>query len=339
MNKKSLQLLFLAVFILTVGFVYIKFFSSNTGNIGEKKYLYIRTGQSYAQVVQTLKDSQLVNNIGSFEWVGGLFKLKSNIHPGRYEISKGMGNYALVNMLKSGRQKPVKLVLNKLRTKRDIIRKLSSQLEADSVELNRLFSDPNFLSTWSIDTNQVQCLVMPATYEFYWNTPAQKVIEKIAKAHEDFWTAERRSQAKLLNLTIPQVITIASIVEEETNKNDEKANIASVYLNRYKIGMKLGADPTVKYAVGDFGLRRILNVHTQFPSPYNTYYAIGIPPGPICTPSAKSIEAVLQPASTSYLFFCAKEDFSGYHNFAATYAEHLANAKKYQNALDQRGIK
>jgi len=223
MNKKSLQLLFLAVIIISVGFVYIKFFSSNTGNIGEKKYLFIRTGQSYAQVVQTLKDSQLVNNIGSFEWVGGLFKLKSNIHPGRYEISKGMGNYAIVNMLKSGRQKPVKLVLNKLRTKRDIIKKLSSQLEADSVELNRLFSDPNFLSTWNIDTNQVQCLIMPATYELYWNTPAQKVVEKIAKAHENFWTADRRSQAKLLNLSIPQVITIASIVEEETNKNDEKA--------------------------------------------------------------------------------------------------------------------
>jgi UPF0755 protein len=339
MNKKSLQLLVLVVFLITVGFIYLKLFSSNTGNVDERKYLYIRTGQTYAQVVQTLKDSQMVNNLGAFEWVGGLFKLKSNIHPGRYEISKGMGNYAIVNMLKSGRQKPVKLVLNKLRTKRDIIKKLSSQLEADSVELNRLFSDPNFLSTWNIDTNQVQCLIMPATYELYWNTPAQKVVEKIAKAHENFWTADRRSQAKLLNLSIPQVITIASIVEEETNKNDEKANIASVYLNRYKIGMKLGADPTVKYAVGDFGLRRILNVHTQFPSPYNTYYAIGIPPGPICTPSAKSIEAVLLPASTSYLFFCAKEDFSGYHNFATTYAEHLANAKKYQNALNQRGIK
>lgn len=339
MKGKSLLFIVLLIALVIGGYFYLKLFKSNTGSFAGKKYIYVRTGSDYTQLIQQLKDSQFVSDIQSFESAAGMFNLPSSIHPGRYEIEPGMGNYTLISMLKKGRQKPVKLVINKLRTKGDIIRKLSTQLEADSQELKRLFSDTSFLKTWNLDTNQIQCLVMPATYEFYWNTHAAKAVEKIAKAHEQFWTAERREKAAKLKLSIPQVITIASIVEEETNKNDEKAKIASVYLNRYRIGMKLGADPTVKFAVGDFSLRRILNVHTQFPSPYNTYFTNGLPPGPICTPSSKSIEAVLNPDTTPFIFFCAKEDFSGYHNFATSYAEHMANARRYQDALNKRGIK
>ncbi len=339
MKRKNLLILLSLLFLIVSGYVYSKLFSSNTGDFKDKKYLYIKTGSDYNQLLQQLKDSQLVENLNSFEWTADKMNLKSNIHPGRYELMEGNGNYKIVSMIKAGKQKPVKLVINKLRTKKDIIRKISTQLEADSSELQKLFSNNDYLKKWNIDTNQVQCAIMPATYEFYWNTPADKAFEKIAKSYEQFWTADRKAKAAKLNLTIPQVITIASIVEEETNKDDEKARIASVYLNRYKIGMKLGADPTVKFAVGDFALRRILNVHTQMQSAYNTYYVAGLPPGPICTPSTKSIEAVLNPESTNYLFFCAKEDFSGHHNFASNYAEHLSNAKKYQQALDNRGIK
>lgn len=339
MKGKSLLILFTVIALVAGGYFYMKFVKSNTGNFDGKKYIYVRTGSDYAQLIQQVRDSQFVSDIESFESAAGMLNLSSAIHPGRYEIESGMGNYSIISMLKKGRQKPVKLVINKLRTKTDIIRKLSTQLEADSLELRKLFTDTTFLKEWNIDTNQIQCLVMPATYEFYWNTTAVKAVEKIAKSHEQFWTAERREKAAKLNLSIPQVITIASIVEEETNKNDEKAKIASVYLNRYRIGMKLGADPTVKFAVGDFSLRRILNVHTQYPSPYNTYYASGLPPGPICTPSSKSIEAVLNPDTTPFIFFCAKEDFSGYHNFATSYVDHMANARRYQEALNKRGIK
>ncbi|KXK42755.1 MAG: aminodeoxychorismate lyase [Bacteroidetes bacterium OLB11] len=265
--------------------------------------------------------------------------LPKNIHAGRYEIKKGMGNFEIVKMLKQGHQSPVKLVINKLRTKEDIINKLSSQLEPDTDKWKSLFIDTQFLQENKIDSNQIQVLILPNTYQVYWNTPPKKVFEKLTAYTNKFWNETRIAKAKQLNLTPVQVSIIASIVEEETNKNDEKPNIASVYINRYKKGMKLEADPTVKFAIGNFSLKRILNVHLKYESPYNTYFKIGLPPGPICTPSEKSIDAVLNAAETNYLFFCAKEDFSGYHNFASTYSEHLVNAKKFQNALNQRGIK
>lgn len=339
MNKKKLILYFLAFgAVLLLAFFYI-FYSSNTGDFKGKKYLYIRTGSRYTEVVKTLEDSALVKDISSFKRMSGWFNLEENIHPGRYEIVSGMGNYKLVAMLKTGRQTAVKLVINKLRTKADIIRKLSSQLEPDSAAWNTLFTDAAFLNKNNIDSNQIQTLIMPNTYEFYWNVSTAKVMDKLAAYTAKWWNAERREKANSLKLTPAQVISIASIVEEETLKNDEKPVIASVYINRYRKGMNLGADPTVKFAVGDFALRRILKVHTETVSPYNTYRVQGLPPGPICTPSPASIDAVLNAANTDYLFFCARSDRSGYHNFAKTYAEHLANAAGYHKELNERGVK
>ena len=337
--KKNNLLIILLLFVLATSYILFKIFASNTGNFKEKKYLYIHTGSTYEQLLRTIQDSNVVHNIHSFESMASTLNLSSNIHPGRYEIKQGMGNFAIVQMLKKGQQSIVKLVIKKLRTKNDIIRKLSSQLEPDSAQWNRLFTDADFLQQNHIDSNQIQTLIMPNTYEFYWNTSAQKIINKLIAYQHKFWNENRLTQLQKLNLTQSQVITIASIVEEETNKNDEKPNIASVYINRYRIGMNLGADPTVKFAVGDFKLKRILKIHTQTLSPYNTYRLVGLPPGPICTPSESSIDAVLNATDTKYLFFCAKEDFSGYHNFANNYTEHLINAKKYQNALNNRGIK
>ncbi len=339
MKKKKiiLGILLFDVIALSI-FLYI-FFASNTGHFTGKKYLYIRTGSTYEQVLQTMQDSAIVQDIASFKRMAKWFSLPENIHPGRYEIKEGMGNYTMVSMLKKGKQSIVRLVINKLRTKNDIIRKLASQLEPDSTAWSKLFANQEFLSRNNIDSNQVQSLIMPNTYEFYWNVTPEKVMDKLIAYKERFWTPERIAKADRLKLTPVQVITVASIVEEETNKKDEKPNIASVYINRYRIGMNLGADPTVKFAVGDFKLKRILNVHTQVSSPYNTYRVSGLPPGPICTPSENSIDAVLNATDTKYLFFCAKEDFSGYHNFATTYAEHLVNAGKYQKALNERGVK
>jgi Predicted periplasmic solute-binding protein len=226
-----------------------------------------------------------------------------------------------------------------LRTKNQIIRKLAAYLEPDSTDFAILFNNLDYLKQWQLDTNQVQALIMPNTYEFYWNTSAHNAIEKIAKSYKSFWNSERKAKAEKLNLQPSQISILASIVEEETNKQDEKPIIAGVYLNRLRINMPLCADPTVKFAVGDFGLKRILQIHTSTQSPYNTYVNTGLPPGPICTPSVESLDAVLNAQEHTYLFFCAKEDFSGYHNFATTYAQHLLNAKRYQQALNDRNIK
>jgi UPF0755 protein len=339
MNKKKLILYFLAfAAVMLLAVLYI-FYGSNTGSFKDKKYIYVHTGSQFSDLVKTLEDSAIVKNIGSFKRMAGWFDLDENIHPGRYEIVAGMGNYKMVSMLKAGRQTAVKLVINKLRTKEDIIRKLSSQLEPDAAAWNKLFTDSAFLHKNNIDSNQIQTLIMPNTYEFYWNVNTEKVMEKLIAYTTKWWTAERKAKAAQQKLSPKQVITIASIVEEETLKNDEKPVIASVYINRYRKGMNLGADPTVKFAVGDFKLRRILKIHTDAVSPYNTYRVQGLPPGPICTPSESSIDAVLNAANTNYLFFCAKADRSGYHNFAATYAEHLANADNYHKDLNARGIK
>lgn len=336
MKKKYILLIIL---LLMIAVTYSFFFSSNVNVQEGKKYLYIRTGSNYEYLIQEIKDSQLIENISTFKLVASLFSLSQNIHPGRYELKNGMGNYSIIKMLKQGHQTPVNLVINKLRTKQDIIKKFSSQLEADKSQWEKLFLDSLFLAKNDIDSNQIQILILPNTYQVYWNTKPEKVMDKFITYKNKFWNETRINKANNLNLTPNQVSIIASIVDEETNKNDEKPMVASVYINRYRKGMKLEADPTVKFAVGDFSLRRILNIHLKTASPYNTYLNTGLPPGPICTPSEKSIDAVLDAKETNYLFFCAKEDFSGYHNFASTYSEHLTNAKKFQNALNQRGIK
>jgi UPF0755 protein len=242
-----------------------------------------------------------------------------------------------VKLLRSGKQAPVDLVINKLRTKDDFVRKICTNLEADSVVLRSLMQDPVYLRQFGLDTNTVMCAVLPNTYEFYWNTGAEAVFKKLEKGREEFWTPERKEKAKALGLTPNEVTILGSIVEEESNKNDEKPLIASVYLNRYRKNMRLQADPTVKFALQDFGLKRIRENHTLFDSPYNTYRYFGLPPGPICTPSTKTLNAVLNTPETDYLYFCARSDFSGYHAFAATYAEHLVNARKYQAELNKRG--
>ena len=339
MKKKNLLFLLALIGVIGMVWAYVRYFKPNVVDFTGKKYLYIRTGSGWKEVIDSLNSHHLLIDENSFNDMAVTMGVDKQVHPGRYALEPGMSNYSLLKLLRSGVQSPVKLTLNKLRTKEQIIHKLSSQLEPDSTAFARLFSDSNFLNSYGIGASQIQVLFMPNTYELYWNTSSEKVISKIAKSHQQFWNAERKARAKQLNLSIPDIITLASIVEEETNKHDEKPRIASVYLNRLKIGMKLGADPTVKFAVGDFTLRRILNIHTQKASPYNTYQVAGLPPGPICTPGKESIEAVLNHEETKYLFFCAKEDFSGYHNFASTYNEHLENARRYQQALNQRNIK
>ena len=336
---KKISIGIAGIIILFGIYLYTLLFQSNTHFLSSEIYFYVPTGTSYAQLISSLEKENILNDVAKFDKIAQKFNLPKEVHAGKYLIKKGMGNFSILRMLKGGRQAPVKIVIHKLRTKEDIIRKLCAQLEADSISMMRLFHDTVFLQHYAIDSNQVQCIIMPDTYQFYWNTTAKKAIEKIAKNYQKFWTNERKEKANQRNLKITEVITLASIVEEETNKPEDKLNIASTYLNRLKKGMPLQADPTVKFAVSDFSIKRVLQRHTAFPSPYNTYRIQGLPPGPICTPSKSTIDAVLDAPETNYYYFCAREDLKGFSNFAATYEEHLQNAKRYQQALNARGIK
>ncbi len=337
-KKSHLGLYVLLVIIAMLLLGVYKIFGPNTGKLIQGEYLYIHTGADYEKVKAALESGGFVADMTSFDFIAQRVKIPAHIHAGKYRIKEGMSNFDIIRLLRSGKQTPVKLVINKLRTKKDLILLLSSNLEADSNSLQQMMRDKTYLSAFGLDTNTVMCGVMPDTYDFFWNTSADKAFRKIYKNYARFWDDARKQEAKKQELTQQQVIIIASIVDEETNVNDDKPKIASVYMNRLQKRMKLQADPTVKFAVGDFTIRRVAGPMLGNTSPYNTYMYEGLPPGPICTPSVSSIEAVLQAPKTSYLYFCAKEDFSGRSNFASTYDQQLKNARTYQAALDAKGI-
>ncbi len=327
-------LIILAILAISV----YKVFGPNTGIFTQGEYLYIHTGSDYEKVKTALTDGGFVADMFTFDLVAQRAGLPTHIHPGKYKISKRMSIYEMLRMLRNGRQTPVKLVIKKLRRRQDFINLVSSNLEADSTTLKQMMHDPVYLAQFGLDTNTVMCGIIPDNYEFYWNVTADKVFRKIQKNYVRFWDEARVRQAQAQGLTPTKAIVIASIVEEETNIADDKPKIASVYINRLKKGMRLQADPTVKFAIGDFTIRRVTGAMLQTNSPYNTYQNDGLPPGPICTPSTGTVQAVLDAPQTTYLYFCASADLNGTSNFASTMQEHDKNAKAYQKALNERGI-
>lgn len=244
----------------------------------------------------------------------------------------------VIRMLRAGNQTPVKLTFNNVRTKEDLAGRISQQLMMDSTLLVNALNDPEKIKELGFDTYTLSALFIPNTYEIYWDTSIDNFLKRMRKEYDRFWNDERRSKAEKIGLSPIQVATLASIVEEEATYIDEYPIVAGLYLNRLKRGMRLEADPTVKFAVGDFTLRRILFRHLEVESPYNTYKNGGLPPGPIRIPSIQAIEGTLSPQQHNYLFMCAKDDLSGRHNFATTHAEHARNAARYQRALNERGI-
>jgi UPF0755 protein len=341
MAKKKKSLKYGLIGLLVIGSLvllgaYLVMFAPNVKKDG---FLYIPTGSTFGQVKDSLQRHDFLKNLLNFNAWQRAKSYYAHVKPGRYELRKGMTNRQLVNVLRSGRQTPIKVTFNSIRTLDQLAQRVSAQIEADSASLMNAFSDPDFLEKNQFSPREIKAIFIPNTYEFWWNTNAWQFVERMKIEYDKFWNEERMKKAKARNLTPIQVSTIASIVEEETNKNDEKPLVAAVYLNRLKKGMPLQADPTVKYGIGDFGLRRILHVHLNHGSPFNTYRNKGLPPGPICFPSTISLDAVLNAPSTDYLYFCAKADFSGYHAFAKTYSEHLQNARKYQNELNKRKIR
>ena len=258
---------------------------------------------------------------------------------GRYRVQPGTKCLELYRGLRNGIQEPVKLVVPNSRTMDKLAAALSESLMVDSAEIATALTDSAYCDTHGYTTATIPALFIPNTYEVYWDISVDKLVERMERENSRFWTAERKAKADAIGLTHEQVATLASIVDEETANNAEKPMIAGLYLNRLRLGIPLQADPTVKFAVGDFSLRRILNVHLKTESPYNTYQIAGLPPGPIRIASIAGLEAVLNHAEHNYLYMCAKEDFSGTHNFATTLAEHYRNARRYQKALNARGIR
>jgi UPF0755 protein len=290
----------------------------------------------YQQLLALLEKDTVVKSTGAFDWLAGRMDYRTNVKAGKYEIASGTSLLNILRTLHNGKQTPVHFTIAKLRTKEGFSGMIGRRLECDSLSFLHFTENNDSLSAFGVDTNTFMTLVMPNTYTFFWNTTPSAIMKKISAYSKAWWTPERVRQAEAKGLSPAQAYTLASIVEEETNAQADKGKIASVYLNRMAKGMRLAADPTVKFALHDFELKRIYEKHLKVQSPYNTYINAGLPPGPICTPSQQTLSAVLESPATDYLFFVAKPDFSGYSNFAATFKEHEEYAKAYRKALDEQ---
>jgi UPF0755 protein len=304
------------------------------------KYFYVHSDYGFDDVVHDLYEKGYIINRESFEFVSEKKSgFKNNIHSGRYLLKEGMNNNQLVDLFRSGETVPVKVTFNNVRTKEDLAGKISKNLECDSLEVLSLINSPEFVAKYGFNQKTILTLFLPNTYQFNWATTAEDAVKRMAGEYKKFWTAERKAKAKKLNLSQSEVAILASIVQaEQTVHADERPKVAGLYINRLRIGMALQSDPTLVYGLGDFTIRRVLNKHKDVNSRYNTYKYKGLPPGPINLPNIKSLDAVLNYESHNYIFMCAKEDFSGYHNFAKNYNQHLIYARKYQRELNRRKI-
>ncbi|MGV3508164.1 MAG: endolytic transglycosylase MltG [Sphingobacteriaceae bacterium] len=316
---------------------YLKYFGPNVSN--NEKYLYIRTGSDFEDVYKTIREKEMVNDSVSFHQIAVAMDYPPIVKPGKYRLNGGMSNRTLINMLKAGNQEPVQVKFKNHRLKQNMAAYIATQLETDSASIMSLLDSTEFISKYGFNKDNVYSLFIPNSYEFYWNTSAEKFFRRMYDEYQKFWTAERKAKADKIGLSQTEVSALAAIVDAEALYDNEMPTIAGLYMNRYKQGIKLQADPTVIFANQDFTIRRVLNRHLVKDSPYNTYVYKGLPPGPIMMPSINALDAVLNYKKHNYIFMCAKEDFSGYHNFAVTQAEHQANARRFQQALNKRNIK
>ncbi|MBO5539782.1 MAG: endolytic transglycosylase MltG [Muribaculaceae bacterium] len=301
--------------------------------------ILLRKGSS----VQTATDSLAAHvDVEFARRVGKLLDMTGADISGRqgaFRVKKGDSPYTVMRKLRSGPEDGIKFTFNNVRTREEFAERWGQKFMYGKDEMLKLLNDPTALATLGRTPENVTAMLMPDSYEFYWDITPIDFMTKMKNFYNKFWNDERKTKARQLGLTPDQVAVIASIVEEETAKADERPKVARLYLNRIKQNMPLQADPTVKFAIGDFSIKRITNAMLRTVSPYNTYVNTGLPPGPIRLPEKSSLDAVLNAPQHNYIYMCASEDFSGYHNFAADYGTHMANARRYQAALDARGIK
>lgn len=340
-KKKRVIGLLILCFILAALFmlytVYQKIFSVAIQKEAPE-YLYVPTGMSYVELLEVIEKENVIKDMQTFKQLAEYKKLSQKYKAGRYRLQNDMSINDLVNMLRSGNQEAVKLIFNHIRTKEQLAQKISKQLELEAYDLLNLLNDSVFLAKYNVNSETAMSIFIPNTYEFWWNTSATGFFERMYDEYEKYWNKERMSKAEDIGLSPLQVIILASIVEEENYRTDEQARIAGVYMNRLKKGMLLQADPTVKYVLGDFSIKRLLFKDLEVDSPYNTYMYTGLPPGPIRIPELSAIAAVLNYEKHNFLYMCAKEDFSGYHNFAVSARQHAINANKYHQALNKMKI-
>jgi len=308
---------------------------SLTKPVKDSVYFFIRTGSQYSQVYMDFKKSGWLKYDRGFDWVAKRKEYPANIKPGRYLLLKGMSNSKIVDILRSGRQAEVNLVFNSTRYFDRLAGVISKQIEADSTSLINAFHDTLVMCSFGFTPDQWRAMFIPNTYRFLWNTNKEQFLERMSLEFKAFWNPARESRLKEIGLDKFQLMSLAAIVQEETFKPEDMPIVAGVYMNRIKRGIKLQADPTIIYALGDYSIKRVLHTHLTVDSRYNTYKYAGLPPGPIRIPSVQAIDACLNYQRHDYLYFCAKEDFSGYSVFARSYSEHQANARKYHRALDK----
>jgi len=304
----------------------------------EEVTLYLPTGSTYGDVVDSLTVHDAMPAKATFGTMSRLRHYRDNVKGGRYVIEPHANMWKTLTKLYYGNQDPIRLTIGKRRTKEQLCEYLDTKLELEGDTLLAMLADDSICAAYGHTPATIIGMFPRNTYDIYWNTSPRKLLDRMHRESEKFWNSDRMAKCKALNMTPAEVTTLASIVDEETNKADEKPLIASVYLNRLRKGMLLQADPTLKYAAGDFTLQRILNKHMESDSPYNTYRFRGLPPGPICIPGSTSIDAVLENRETPYIYFCAKADFSGYHAFASTLQQHNANAAAFHAELNRRKI-
>jgi UPF0755 protein len=335
--SKTKLAFFLVGSMLTITFTFYAYQIIYTPNIlvdREDRLLIIRSGSTLRSVQEDLGNGGFVNDMVSFSFLARLMNYDKEIRPGRYYLHHGMTNLQAIKVLKSGKQERVKVVFTYVRLRRELDEKITKNIGLRPAEFDGAID--HFIATnrEGFTADNVLCMFIPNTYEVYFNIGPDELIDKMHDEYETFWTEERKEKAREAGLTPIEVSILASIVQAETVKQDEAPTIAGLYINRLKKDIALQADPTIVYAVGDFTLKRVLNGHKEVNSPYNTYKHVGLPPGPINVPQISMIDAVLNYQKHKYFYMCAKEDFSGYHNFSTNLAEHNQNARRYQHALD-----
>lgn len=338
----AIALIGLVIFGVIAYYIYGAMFQPNTKFNEDRAYIHIPADANYKQVREQLEP--LLDDIETFDALAKQKKYTSNVKAGRYAISKGMNNNDIINSIRS-KNLPIKIAFNNQHNLEDLAGRIGAQIDADSLSILKAMNDRTFLSENGFTKSTALGMYLPNSYEFFWNTSAEGFRDKMLKEYNRFWNTDRLNKAKQIKLTPNEVITLASIVHEESKQVDEQPRVAGVYLNRLRIGMALQADPTLKFAAYQLPkykntvIRRVLNIHKEIDSPYNTYKNTGLPPGLIAMPDLSAVKAVLNSEKHSYLYFAADAKRIGYHKFAKTLSQHNNNAREYQRYLSSQGIK
>lgn len=338
MKPSKRLIFFLLISILMISFAFYAYQICYTPNVLVQKkdrQVIIPRGASFKDVQGILHEQDIVQDLISFSFLSRLMDYDKSIKSGRYVLRANMTNLQAIRLLRSGEQEPVKITFNNVRLISELSEKITKNLLMKPAEFEAALVQFAMTNKYGFNKDNVLTMFIPNTYEVYYQSSPEEVIERLYGEYKNFWNADRKAKADKLGMTPIEVSILASIVQAESVKKEEAPIIASLYLNRLKQGMPLQADPTLVFAVGDFSLKRVLNEHKEIDSPYNTYKNAGLPPGPINMAEIRSIDAVLNHADTNYLYMCAKEDFSGNHNFTNSYKQHMNNAIKYQRALER----